>query len=155
ADGDDLVAAAAGVARFLSVESCGQCTPCKQDGLAIAGILRRVVGGEGRAGDAEALAARVTTVADEARCSLATQQQVVIGSLLELFPDAVRDHLEDGSAPDDPLFIASLVDIDGGRAVLDERHRTKQPDWTYGDTDSGQAPADRLDQRLEEAEQRA
>ena len=33
----DLVAVAAGVSRFLAVESCGQCTPCKQDGLAIVG----------------------------------------------------------------------------------------------------------------------
>ena len=38
-DADDMVAVAAGVARFLAVESCGQCTPCKQDGLAIAAIL--------------------------------------------------------------------------------------------------------------------
>ena len=30
-----------GVARFLAVESCGQCTPCKQDGLAIADAARR------------------------------------------------------------------------------------------------------------------
>ena len=29
----DLVAVAHGVSRFLATESCGQCTPCKQDGL--------------------------------------------------------------------------------------------------------------------------
>ena len=28
----DMAAVAAGVSRFLAVESCGQCTPCKQDG---------------------------------------------------------------------------------------------------------------------------
>jgi hypothetical protein len=151
ADGDDLGAVAAGVARFLAVESCGQCTPCKQDGLAIADILTRVVCGEARPGDADELPSRVTTVGDEARCALAGQQQRVIGSLLSLFPDAVQDHLEDSAVPDDPVLIASLVDIDGGRAVLDEGHRRKQPDWTFGDTYSGQAPADRLDQRLEEA----
>ena len=33
ADDIDLTSVAAGVARFLAVESCGQCTPCKQDGL--------------------------------------------------------------------------------------------------------------------------
>ncbi|MDQ1503983.1 MAG: hypothetical protein QOD57_1710, partial [Actinomycetota bacterium] len=54
-DGDDLAAVAAGVARFLAVESCGQCTPCKQDGLAIADILTRVVCGEARPGDADEL----------------------------------------------------------------------------------------------------
>jgi NADH:ubiquinone oxidoreductase subunit F (NADH-binding) len=150
-DGDDLAAVAAGVARFLAVESCGQCTPCKQDGLAIADILTRVVCGEARPGDADELPSRVTTVGDEARCALAGQQQRVIGSLLSLFPDAVQDHLEDSAVPDDPVLIASLVDIDGGRAVLDEGHRRKQPDWTFGETYSGQAPADRLDQRLEEA----
>jgi NADH-quinone oxidoreductase subunit F len=150
-DGDDLAAVAAGVARFLSVESCGQCTPCKQDGLAIAAILTRVVCGEARPGDPDELPSRVATVSDEARCALAGQQQRVIGSLLSLFPEAVRDHLEDGAVPDDPVLIASLVDIDGGRAVLDERQRRKQADWTFGETYSGQAPADRLDQRLEEA----
>ena len=32
AEPTDMVAVAAGVARFLSIESCGQCTPCKTDG---------------------------------------------------------------------------------------------------------------------------
>ncbi|HEV7534318.1 MAG TPA: NADH-ubiquinone oxidoreductase-F iron-sulfur binding region domain-containing protein, partial [Acidimicrobiia bacterium] len=148
---DDLAAVAAGVARFLAVESCGQCTPCKQDGLAIADVLTRVVCGEARPGDADELPSRVATVGDEARCALAGQQQRVVGSLLSLFPDAVPDHLEDSAPPDDPVLIASLIDIDGGRAVLDEGHRRKQPDWTFDETYSGQAPADRLDQRLEDA----
>jgi NADH-quinone oxidoreductase subunit F len=151
-EADDLAAAAAGVARFLAVESCGQCTPCKQDGLAIAEILSRVVCGQPQADDAEELASRVTTVGDEARCGLAGQQQRVIGSLLELFPDAVRAHFEDAAVPDDPVLIAPLVDItDDGRAIIDERHRAKQPDWTFDEIYSGQAPADRLDQRLQEA----
>ena len=38
-DSTDLVAVAQGVARFLGVESCGQCTPCKQDGLRVAELL--------------------------------------------------------------------------------------------------------------------
>ena len=42
-DGDDLLAAAAGVSRFLAIESCGQCTPCKQDGLALAARLARAL----------------------------------------------------------------------------------------------------------------
>src|SRR4029079_4347288 len=32
----DFAALAHGVSRFLAVESCGQCSPCKQDGLAVA-----------------------------------------------------------------------------------------------------------------------
>ncbi len=150
-DADDLAAVAAGVARFLAVESCGQCTPCKQDGLAIADILARVVRGQHQEGDAEELASRVTTVTDEARCALASQQQRVIGSLLALFPDAVQAHCEDAAVPDDYVLVAPLVDIKDGTAIVDERHRGKQPDWTFDEIYSGQSPADRLDQRLEEA----
>jgi NADH-quinone oxidoreductase subunit F len=150
-DADDLAAVAAGVARFLAVESCGQCTPCKQDGLAIADILGRVVRGQHEPDDADELASRVTTVADEARCALATQQQRVIGSLLSLFPDAVQAHCEDSAVPDDYVLVAPLVDIKDGKAIVDERHRNKQPDWTFDEAYSGQSPADRLDQRLEEA----
>jgi NADH:ubiquinone oxidoreductase subunit F (NADH-binding) len=150
-DADDLAAVAAGVARFLAVESCGQCTPCKQDGLAIADILTRVVCGQHQPGDADELASRVTTVADEARCALASQQQRVIGSLLSLFPDAWELHQPPPKHSDDYVLIAALVDIKDGKAILDEEHRNKQPDWTFGETYSGKSPADRLDQRLEEA----
>ena len=52
ADDDDLLAAAAGVARFLAVESCGQCTPCKQDGLALADALTALCAGTGEPDDA-------------------------------------------------------------------------------------------------------
>ncbi|MGH8998017.1 MAG: NADH-ubiquinone oxidoreductase-F iron-sulfur binding region domain-containing protein [Acidimicrobiia bacterium] len=140
----DLVAAAAGVSRFLAVESCGQCTPCKQDGLAMAGLLDGLA--RGRA-DVDAdqvrdeLAARVETVADEARCFLATQQQRVVGSLLSLFPDA----LAGSGAGGEPLLIAPIVDLVDDQFVLDTGHRDKQPDWTFGDDYSGQSPADRLD----------
>jgi len=150
-DTSDLAAVAHGVSRFLAVESCGQCTPCKQDGLAIADILSRVVCGQHQPGDAEELASRVTTVGDEARCGLAGQQQRVIGSLLSLFPDAVQAHCEDAAPPDETVLIAAMVDIKDGKAILDERHRDKQPDWTFDETYSGKSPADRLDQRLEEA----
>src|SRR5581483_7580384 len=154
-EADDLAAVAAGVARFLAVESCGQCVPCKQDGLAIADILTRIVCGDSRPGDADELPSRVTTVGDEARCALAGQQQRVVGSLLALFPDAVRAHLEDAAVPDDPVLIAALLDIVDGRAVIDERQRTKLPDWTFGEVWTGQVPAERMDQRLAEAEQAA
>ncbi len=40
-DESDMVAVAAGVSRFLAVESCGQCEPCKLDGLELADKLER------------------------------------------------------------------------------------------------------------------
>jgi NADH-quinone oxidoreductase subunit F len=143
-DATDLAAVAQGVARFLAVESCGQCTPCKQDGRTIADLLDRVCRSDVVDLDLVDIADRVHTVTDGARCFLAHQQQRVIGSVLELFPDALRAHVEGRVGEVEPELIAPIVDFDGDRAVLDDRQRKKQPDWTYGDVDSGQSPADRL-----------
>jgi NADH-quinone oxidoreductase subunit F len=143
-DETDLVAVAHAIARFLAVESCGQCTPCKQDGVAISAALERVRNSEGDENDLVVIEERLRTVADGARCALATQQQAVVGSALRLFPESFRAHArsEQPSAP--PELIAELVDIADGVARVDEHHRDKQPDWSYDPVDSGQAPVDRL-----------
>jgi NADH-quinone oxidoreductase subunit F len=148
-DTDDLVAVAAGVARFLAVESCGQCSPCKQDGLRIAALLDAIARGAADAHDLDELRSRIATVADGARCSLGTQQQVVAVSLLEQFRDDIDAHLDGRASPTVPRLIAELVDIADGVALLDERHADKQPDWTYEPVDSGKAPAARLGEHRE------
>ncbi|CAN5696617.1 MAG: NADH-ubiquinone oxidoreductase-F iron-sulfur binding region domain-containing protein [Ilumatobacteraceae bacterium] len=144
---DDVVAVAQGVARFLAVESCGQCTPCKQDGAAIAEILGRFCASNATDHDVDELSSRIDTVADEARCFLAQQQQRVANSLLALFPEALARHLEgapERAEPVTPVLIAPLTGIRDDVAELDETQRSKQPDWTYDETDSGASPAERL-----------
>jgi NADH:ubiquinone oxidoreductase subunit F (NADH-binding) len=143
-DQDDLVAVAAGVSRFLAVESCGQCTPCKQGGLALSGLLDKLSRSAADERDLAAIRERIDTVADGARCFLASQQEVVTASLFARFSDLVDDHLERRAEGVEPALVAELVDIDDGTAILDERHRTKQPDWSYDESYSGQAPADRF-----------
>ena len=44
---------------------------------------------------------------------------------------------------------ASVLDIRGNTAEIDERHATKQPDWTYDPVDSGKTPAARLGEHRE------
>jgi NADH-quinone oxidoreductase subunit F len=145
-DADDLVAVAAGVSRFLAVESCGQCTPCKQDGREISEILTRLSGNEPDADDADRLRACLETVVEGARCYLATQHQRVVTSILEAVPERFAAH--DVGAVDEvePALIAPIVALAKDRAELDERQRAKQPDWSYEDADSGTSPADRIDQ---------
>jgi NADH-quinone oxidoreductase subunit F len=143
-DADDLTAAIAGVSRFLAVESCGQCTPCKQDGLALAGLLAKLSRSEGDIADVELVRSRVSTIAQEARCSLATQHQVVVASLVDHFAEEVDGHVRGGANGVEPSATAELIDIVDNQAVIDVRHRDKQPDWTYDEEDSGQSPADRL-----------
>jgi len=144
-DSADLLAVAAGVSRFLAVESCGQCRHCKDDGLALAAILARLTASEPGPSDLEELATRLDLVTEGARCNLATQQQVVIGSIVDGHPDVVTAHAEGHAPATTPTPIAELREIVDGRGVLDEAQQTKQPDWTHEAVDSGQWPADRLD----------
>lgn len=148
-DGVDLVSVAHGVAQFLSVESCGQCTPCKQDGLAIAELLDRIRRNDANDIDLVALNDRIITVADRARCNLALQQQIVATSVLQNFPGALRAHLDGHRRPGERYLVAPILDIRDGQALLDTRYANKQPDWTFDATYSGKSPADRIDERAE------
>ena len=143
-DNVDMVAVAAGIARFLGIESCGQCVPCKQDGLSLADLLARVSRSEGNEQDMTMIRRRLLTVTDRSRCYLATQQQNAVGSILEEFAEEFAAHLDGTAPPAEPALVAELVDIAGGVAVLDERHRQKRPDWTYDDVYSGKVPAESL-----------
>jgi len=143
-DRDDLVAVAHGVTRFLAVESCGQCRPCKQDGLQAERNLLAIRRSDATERDLAQLEDCLLTVTDGARCFLANQTQLVAGSILQHCPDVVQGHLDGSRAAADAYLVAPIVDFDDeGRAVLDERQWTKQPDWTHDATDSGQAPAER------------
>jgi NADH:ubiquinone oxidoreductase subunit F (NADH-binding) len=143
-DADDLVAVAAGASRFLSIESCGQCTPCKLAGLRISALLAKLAGSQTTKADLAALEDYLKVVTDSARCSLATQQQTVVRHLLEHAHASVDAHLDGRAAPRPPMLIAELVDLRDGLAHVDEHHRNKQPDWSYDNITSGKTPAARL-----------
>lgn len=145
-DSVDMTAVAAGVSRFLAVESCGQCTPCKVDGLSLSDLLEKFCASNASHEDYERLLRLIDTVGDRARCSLATQHQVVIGSIVAKFGSELSAHVAHVDAavapPVAPMLIAELEAISGDEAVWDERHRQKQPDWTYSERWSGKVPAE-------------
>jgi len=154
-DSDDLAAVAAGVARFLSVESCGQCTPCKRDGLTLASLLGRISQSEGTERNLDEVRSLLDTVGEGARCNLGLQYQVVLQSIVTGFGDELQAHVSGAAAPAEPALITELVALEGDEAVFNERHLDKQPDWTFNAEDSGKWPAERLDehrapQRLED-----
>jgi NADH:ubiquinone oxidoreductase subunit F (NADH-binding) len=146
-DATDLVAVAAGVSRFLAVESCGQCTPCKQDGLAMSDLLARVARSEGEELDLVALADRASSVTVGARCFLAQQHQNIVTSALQLFDADLREHVARRRPGCDPVPIAPIAGIDDGALTIDGSQLDKQPDWTFDAVDSGKSPADRIDER--------
>jgi hypothetical protein len=94
---------------------------------------------------------RLGTVADNARCNLALQHQIVVESIRRAFSDNSQAHVTTDVPAVVPELIAPIVDIEDGRAVLDEHQLRKQPDWTFDDADSGKWPATRLDHRSTEA----
>ena len=98
--------------------------------------------------DVEEIHVRIASVADGARCSLATQQQVIAASLFDHFDADVQRHL-DGAPAVKPPLVAELVALNDGATVIDERFAAKQPDWTYDEIDSGQSPAERLGEHRE------
>jgi NADH-quinone oxidoreductase subunit F len=140
----DPVAVAAGASQFLAVESCGQCTPCKHDGLDISTILRELREATAAPDSLERLDQRLATVADGARCSLATQHQVVVESIRRAFPDHFERRMLPDAQPVQPYLVSELVELSETRQEIDADFAAKQPDWTYDPTDSGQTPVERL-----------
>ena len=140
----DMTALAAGVSRFLGVESCGQCTPCKLGGLALSDLLRTVSHSEAGEHHLKDVRTRAGTVADRARCYLAHQHQVVMQSILARYGHEFEGHVAGTIGPVEPYLIAELVEIDDGKAIWDERFLEKQPDWCYEEQSTGKNPADRL-----------
>lgn len=146
-DETDFVAVAHGVAKFLAVESCGQCAPCKEDGKLIAAGLDRLRQSQAEPDDLEMVLQKLDTVAVGARCFLAQQHQNVVRSIIAAWHGQFRGHADRVIDGVDSYPVAEAVDLQGQAVVINERQLRKQPDWTYNDVDSGASPADRIDER--------
>ncbi len=143
-EGDDMVAAVAGASRFLAVESCGQCTPCKRDGLALSDLLTKLTKNEATMDDVEAIRSLSKTVSEEARCSLAAQHEAIVTSMFDQFGSEVGAHMNQEVEPSEPMLVSELLNVRDGQATLDASRENKQPDWTYGGADSGKTPVERF-----------
>ncbi len=118
--------------RFLSIESCGQCPPCKLGSSAITEHLERIETGAGDDNDLKAIAGWLEHVTDGNRCYLAVEEQVMVTSILRAYPEEFTEHIELHECPRPrQLPIPKLVDLTDGRAVYDEAFWRKRPDWTY------------------------
>lgn len=127
-----MVDAAYRMSRFLSVESCGQCPPCKIGSSEITGHLERIETGVGEERDLTAIRGWLDRVTDGSRCFLATEERLVVGSVLRAFPEEFADHLQHHRCPStDRRPMPKLLDLADGRATYDERFWLKRPDWTY------------------------
>ena len=118
--------------RFLWIESCGQCPPCKLGTQEITHRLNEIEACRGSEEDVAVIGARLNNVTDGARCYLPQEEQHVVRSILRAFPEEFAAHLE-GNCPNPrtDLIAPKILDLAGGEVTYDEHHRKKRPDWTY------------------------
>jgi NADH:ubiquinone oxidoreductase subunit F (NADH-binding) len=126
-----MVEVAATMSRFLAVESCGQCPPCKIGTGAITASLDRLSRFEATTAEMDNIHRSLMTVSDANRCFLPVEEQQLIGSLLRRYPEDFAAHLEGRCPAPRDITIPKIVDITDGRATYDERQARKRPDWTY------------------------
>ena len=127
-----MVQAALLCSRFLYVESCGQCPPCKSGSGEITRRLERLEAGVGSDDDVEVIASWLERVTDGNRCFLAVEERQVVASILQQFSDEVAEHIGLGRCPRPrQLPMWKLLDLRDGVATYDESFWLKQPDWTY------------------------
>ena len=127
-----MVDAAYRFSRFLSIESCGQCPPCKIGSSEITAHLEQLETGAGGDDDLRSIVHWLERVTDGNRCYLAVEERVVVDSILRAFPDEFAEHVELGRCPHPrQLPIPKLVDLADGEATYDETFWRKRPDWTY------------------------
>ncbi|HEV2760078.1 MAG TPA: NADH-ubiquinone oxidoreductase-F iron-sulfur binding region domain-containing protein [Acidimicrobiales bacterium] len=120
--------------RFLWIESCGQCPPCKLGTEEITHRLNEIEACRGSEEDVAVIGARLGNVTDGNRCFLPVEEQKVVGSILRAFPEEFAAHLEgDCLNPRTDLIAPKIADLADGVVTYDEHHRLKRPDWTYED----------------------
>jgi NADH:ubiquinone oxidoreductase subunit F (NADH-binding) len=130
-----MVRLAQAVARFLYVESCNQCTACK-NGLRTASEALDALFDPAAAKPDDYLRALygARSAPQANRCYLPVQGAALIPSLLETFEEEFAAPVEQ-RATAEPILIAQIEDFDADRGdfSLDSRQALKRPDWTYAE----------------------
>lgn len=121
------------ISRFLYIESCGQCPACKLGCGEVTSRLDALAAGNGTPEDLEVMAFRLETVTDGNRCYLPVEEQRVVTSIVQAFPEELAVAL-DGRPPEPRgLSLPKITDLADGQVWYDDRQARKQPDWTYSD----------------------
>jgi NADH:ubiquinone oxidoreductase subunit F (NADH-binding) len=132
-DSTCAVQLAALYSRFLWIESCGQCPPCKFGSGEITAHLDRIERGRGEAGDVGLMLARAKTVTDGQKCALPTGESLLMQSLLQTFTEEFEGHEAPCERHRDGLLLPKIVafDDEAGRFRYDQDYMSKRADWTF------------------------
>jgi hypothetical protein len=129
---------AQGIARFLYVESCNQCSACKH-GLKMASeSLNELFDVASASEDDLARALYGARSAPQGnRCYLPVQASVLISSIMESFKAEFHEQVAQPARPTEPILITKLTDYDPdtGTFTQDFKQVRKAPDWTYSEVE--------------------
>ncbi len=85
--------------KFLSGESCGKCTPCREGLYALANTLMRICQGAGKAGDLQFLENTARTISETSLCQLGGTAPHPLLSTLRYFREEYEEHIENKRCP--------------------------------------------------------
>lgn len=119
--------------RFLYVESCGQCPPCKLHSGDISETLSRIDLGDASAGDLQDILVRCSMVTDGQRCGLPDGVRTLVPSLMGAFRAEFEAHLNGRGCPlPRDLVLTKIVGMNPESGFQFDGQARKRPDWTYG-----------------------
>ncbi len=111
------------LSRFLAIESCGQCPPCKEGSLTITTDLETIRNGAADDLILGQIARRLLTVTDANRCFLGTEEQLVVSSILRDFPEDIAEYLEGRARSTRSIHVPLIKEITAdGIVEYDTRH---------------------------------
>ena len=84
---------------FLSDESCGKCTPCREGIRQMLKILTNISRGRGKEGDIELLETLAETTRDASLCALGGSAPNPVLSTIRYFKDEYEAHIKDRKCP--------------------------------------------------------
>lgn len=119
-----IVGVAAVLSRFLAVESCGQCPPCKLGTDALADRFLAIDAGQGTSFTLDEMGAWIGRVTDANRCGLGAGQRALAAGVMKFYAEEVVDHLGVGCWSDRQVNIPKMVDWlpEKTRFVYDESY---------------------------------
>ncbi|MGH2752950.1 MAG: NADH-ubiquinone oxidoreductase-F iron-sulfur binding region domain-containing protein [Actinomycetota bacterium] len=120
-------------ARFLHVESCGQCPPCKLHSGDVSDELTQMVADRSEDVDLRELVMRCSMATEGQRCGLPDGLRTLVPSLVDAFPSDFEHHIARGSCPSErDIVLPKIVDYDESAGFrFDPSQHRKRPNWTY------------------------
>ncbi|HUE58058.1 MAG TPA: NADH-quinone oxidoreductase subunit NuoF [Acidimicrobiales bacterium] len=105
-----MVRSAWRIVRFFHIESCGQCTPCREGGSWLEKILERIEAGQGRESDLDLLMDVCDNIspgitwppAQTTICVLGPSMPPAVAAGIRMFRDEYLAHIREGRCPFPP-----------------------------------------------------